>query len=135
MKRVMEVLKEARLDEAADLAASGSRPEVASLLKTLYGKGAAEDVVAYTANELVAFAEGAMSSLSLRVPGHGTVGPGHLCFAASAEEIEAWRTRLSQAGVAIEADFQWPGEGRSIYFRDPSGNSIEIADPRIWGIS
>ncbi|CAI9414187.1 NAD-specific glutamate dehydrogenase [Pleomorphomonas sp. T1.2MG-36] len=69
MKRVMEVLKEARLDEAADLAASGSRPEVASLLKTLYGKGAAEDVVAYTANELVAFAEGAMSSLSLRVPG------------------------------------------------------------------
>ena len=69
MKRVMEVLKEARLDEAVDLAASGSRPEVASLLKTLYGKGAAEDVVAYTANELVAFAEGAMSSLSLRVPG------------------------------------------------------------------
>ncbi len=69
MKRVMEVLKEARLDEAADLAARGSRPEVASLLKTLYGKGAAEDVVAYAANELVAFAEGAMSSLSLRVPG------------------------------------------------------------------
>ena len=24
--------------------------------------------------------------------------------------------------------------GRSIYFRDPSGNSLEIAEPRIWGI-
>ncbi|SCM78095.1 Bacterial NAD-glutamate dehydrogenase superfamily [uncultured Pleomorphomonas sp.] len=69
MKRVMEVLKEARLDEAADFVARGSRPELAGLLKTLYGKGAAEDVVAYTANELIAFAEGAMSSLSLRVPG------------------------------------------------------------------
>ncbi|MBS1180936.1 MAG: gdhB [Proteobacteria bacterium] len=69
MKRVMEVLKEARLDEAADLAAGGSRPELAGLLKSLYGKGAAEDVVAYTASELVAFAEGAMASLSLRVPG------------------------------------------------------------------
>lgn len=69
MKRVMEVLKEARLDEAADLAALGSRPELADLMKALYGKGAAEDVVVYTANELVAFAEGAMSSLSLRVPG------------------------------------------------------------------
>ncbi|PKR88024.1 NAD-glutamate dehydrogenase [Pleomorphomonas diazotrophica] len=69
MKRVMEVLKEARLDEAADLAAQSSRPEIAGLLKSLYGKGAAEDVVVYTASELVAFAEGAMSSLSLRVPG------------------------------------------------------------------
>lgn len=69
MKRVMEVLKEARLDEAADLVVHGSRPELAGLLKTLYGKGAAEDVVAYTASELIAFAEGAMSSLSLRVPG------------------------------------------------------------------
>jgi glutamate dehydrogenase len=69
MKRVMEVLKEARLDEAADLATGGVRPELAGFLKTLYGKGAAEDVVAYTAGELVAFAEGAMSSLSLRVPG------------------------------------------------------------------
>ncbi len=69
MKRVMEVLKEARLDEAADLVARSNKPEIAGLLKMLYGKGAAEDVVAYTATELIAFAEGAMSSLSLRVPG------------------------------------------------------------------
>ncbi len=69
MKRVMEVLKEARLDEAADLVARSNKPELAGLLKALYGKGAAEDVVAYTSSELIAFAEGAMSSLSLRVPG------------------------------------------------------------------
>ncbi|TIR45476.1 MAG: glyoxalase/bleomycin resistance/extradiol dioxygenase family protein, partial [Mesorhizobium sp.] len=24
--------------------------------------------------------------------------------------------------------------GRSIYIRDPSGNSIEFAEPRIWGL-
>ncbi|MEE9589465.1 MAG: glyoxalase/bleomycin resistance/extradiol dioxygenase family protein, partial [Hyphomicrobiaceae bacterium] len=30
-------------------------------------------------------------------------------------------------------DFEWPGGGRSIYFRDPSGNCLEIAEPRIWG--
>ena len=69
------------------------------------------------------------------VPGHGAVGPGHLCFAATGDEIEAWKDRLTGAGVAIEADFEWPGAGRSIYFRDPSGNSIEIADPRIWGLT
>jgi catechol 2,3-dioxygenase-like lactoylglutathione lyase family enzyme len=69
----------------------------------------------------------------LPVPPHGTVGEGHLCFAATAQEIDAWKERLGENGVAIEADFGWPNGGRSIYFRDPSGNSIEFAEPRIWG--
>lgn len=68
------------------------------------------------------------------VPPHGADGPGHLCFAASAAEIERWRGRLRAAGVEIEADFEWPQGGRSIYFRDPAGNSLEMAEPRIWGI-
>ena len=70
----------------------------------------------------------------LPVPPHGTTGQGHLCFAGTAAEIEDWKTRLEGAGIAIEADFEWPSGGRSIYFRDPSGNSLEIAEPRIWGI-
>jgi len=68
----------------------------------------------------------------LPVPPHGARGPGHLCFAANAEEIEAWKQKLVAKGVAIEADFEWPNGGRSIYFRDPSGNSLEFAEPRIW---
>ncbi len=68
------------------------------------------------------------------VPPHGMTGEGHLCFAASAEEIEQWKTRLTAAGVHIEADFEWPMGGRSIYFRDPSGNSLEFAEPRIWNL-
>ena len=60
-------------------------------------------------------------------------------FGRSGDEIEAWRQHLEGKGVAIEADFMWPAKdeamrGRSIYFRDPAGNSIEIAEPRIWGI-
>ena len=70
----------------------------------------------------------------LPVPPHGARGDGHLCFAASAEEIDRWKTRLQARGVAVEADFEWPQGGRSIYFRDPSGNSLEFAEPRIWGI-
>lgn len=69
----------------------------------------------------------------LPVPPHGTRGPGHFCMAASADSIPLWKTHLEQAGVAIEADLSWPQGGRSIYFRDPAGNSIEIADPAIWG--
>jgi catechol 2,3-dioxygenase-like lactoylglutathione lyase family enzyme len=70
----------------------------------------------------------------LPVPPHGARGEGHLCFAASAEEIDRWKARLQARGITVEADFEWPQGGRSIYFRDPSGNSLEFAEPRIWGI-
>jgi len=70
----------------------------------------------------------------LPVPPHGAVGEGHLCFAATGVEIERWKARLDGLGIVIEADFEWPNGGRSIYFRDPSGNSIEFAEPRIWGL-
>lgn len=68
----------------------------------------------------------------LPVPPHGARGPGHLCFAASRAEIDAWRARLEAAGHPIEADFDWPNGARSIYFRDPAGNSLEMAEPRLW---
>ena len=71
---------------------------------------------------------------ALPVPPHGAVGPGHVCFRAQAAEIEAWHKHLESHGVAIEADFEWPSGGRSIYFRDPAGNCLEFAEPRIWGL-
>lgn len=71
---------------------------------------------------------------ALPVPPHGAVGAGHVCFRATAEELDAWRPHLESHGVEIEADFEWPAGGRSLYFRDPCGNSIELAEPRIWGI-
>ncbi|MBN9241718.1 MAG: VOC family protein [Mesorhizobium sp.] len=80
------------------------------------------------------------SGAKLPVPPHGTLGQGHLCFAATADDIGRWKARLTQKGVAIEADFEWPPKpgqepgGRSIYFRDPSGNSLEFAEPKIWNL-
>ncbi|AVA20109.1 MULTISPECIES: VOC family protein [unclassified Rhizobium] len=73
-------------------------------------------------------------SSSLPVPPHGTKGHGHACFRVSGNDIEAMAQKLKAAGVAIEADFNWPNGGRSIYFRDPAGNSLECAEPRIWGL-
>lgn len=70
----------------------------------------------------------------LPVPPHGTRGDGHVCFRASEAEIDGWKKRLSEAGVAIEAEFEWPQGGRSIYLRDPAGNSVEFANPSIWGL-
>jgi len=68
----------------------------------------------------------------LPVPPHGAAGEGHLCFAADRAAIAAWRARLRAAGVPIEAEFDWPNGARSLYCRDPAGNSIEFAEPRLW---
>lgn len=70
---------------------------------------------------------------ALPVPAHGAEGQGHVCFSTSAREIETWRKRFAELAVPIEADFEWPNGGRSIYVRDPAGNSVEFAEPRIWG--
>ena len=71
---------------------------------------------------------------ALPVPPHGARGAGHVCFAADAAALAGWRARLARAGVAIEAEVDWPQGGRSIYLRDPAGNSVEFAEPRIWGL-
>jgi len=71
----------------------------------------------------------------LPVPPHGARGQGHVCFRASAAEIDAWRAHLKSEAIDIEADFEWPDGGRSIYFRDPAGNCLEFAEPRIWGLA
>jgi catechol 2,3-dioxygenase-like lactoylglutathione lyase family enzyme len=70
----------------------------------------------------------------LPVPPHGALGEGHVCFAATSAEIDGWVAHLGEKGVAIEADFEWPQGGRSIYFRDPGGNCLEFAEPHIWGL-
>ena len=74
-----------------------------------------------------------VATAGIPVPPHGAEGPGHICFRGSADEISAWHERLSAKGVEIEMDFEWPQGGRSIYFRDPAGNCLEFAEPRIWG--
>ncbi|MCI5077622.1 VOC family protein [Oricola sp.] len=74
------------------------------------------------------------SNPAMPVPTHGVTGPGHACFKAAPEAMDAWRGHLETAGVAIEADFRWPNGARSIYFRDPDGNSLEIAEPKLWGL-
>ena len=71
---------------------------------------------------------------ALPVPVHGALGAGHVCFRASASELKQWADRLAAKGVAIESEVSWPGGGRSIYFRDPAGNCLEFAEPRIWGL-
>ena len=66
------------------------------------------------------------------VPSHGTSGAGHVAFAAKPQDLEAWRKQLLQAGIPIETEVDWPQGGRSIYFRDPAGNVVELAPRTLW---
>lgn len=69
----------------------------------------------------------------MAVPTHGTDGAGHMAFRIRPAEIDTWREHLAARAVPIETEVEWPQGGRSIYFRDPAGNSIELAPPTLWG--
>jgi catechol 2,3-dioxygenase-like lactoylglutathione lyase family enzyme len=68
------------------------------------------------------------------LPAHGARGPGHFALGIPASALQSWRDRLTQAGVAIEKEVTWPRGGRSLYFRDPAGNSVELLTPGVWGL-
>lgn len=70
------------------------------------------------------------------VPSHGAIGPGHVCFAIPEASYDEWVARLGEKGVEIEKEMVWPGpdssRARSIYFRDPDGNSVELMAGDYW---
>jgi len=65
------------------------------------------------------------------VPSHGSAGPGHIAFAIEGGAYEDAVARLRDKGIEIEREIDW-GRGRSVYFRDPAGNSVELVDGDIW---
>jgi catechol 2,3-dioxygenase-like lactoylglutathione lyase family enzyme len=67
------------------------------------------------------------------VPLHGASGAGHMALAVADADLPAWRAHLEAHGVAIESEVTWPRGGRSLYVRDPAGNSVELASPLLWG--
>lgn len=77
--------------------------------------------------------EPAAARVGRGVPSHGASGAGHACFAVPEARLGSWKAKLARAGVAIEQEMDWPRGGHSFYFRDPAGNSLELATPRIWG--
>ena len=67
-----------------------------------------------------------------QAPTHGAEGPGHVAFAVEASSLDEWRQHLAACGVPIEQELTWPGGQVSIYFRDPAGNSLELASASLW---
>ncbi len=65
---------------------------------------------------------------------HGAIGPGHACFGTTPLGYEYWLERIKTLGIEIESQIVWPNGARSFYFRDPAGNSLEFAEPKLWGL-
>jgi len=67
------------------------------------------------------------------VPSHGPTDATHLAFAVGEAELEAWRERLAAHGVELEQEQEWQrGGARSLYVRDPAGNSVELVAGDLW---
>lgn len=66
------------------------------------------------------------------IPPHDGAGPLHVAFGVDVAELDDWEQRLTGAGVAIESRVGWDRGGRSLYFRDPDGHSVELVTPGTW---
>jgi catechol 2,3-dioxygenase-like lactoylglutathione lyase family enzyme len=87
---------------------------------------------------LLIFRRGATDTASTfeggSIPPHDGSGRSHFAFAVAAEDLDAWRARLDAEDIAIESEVLWDRGGRSLYFRDPDGHSVELASPGVWPI-
>lgn len=86
-----------------------------------------------TSSVLLAFIAEATIKAGEKTP-HGAKGPGHFAMGIQAQSLDAWRRKLQENGIAIEDEVTWPMGGKALYFRDPSGNSVELATPSVWGL-
>jgi catechol 2,3-dioxygenase-like lactoylglutathione lyase family enzyme len=66
------------------------------------------------------------------IPPHDGSGPLHLALGVAREDLDAWAGWLGRHGVEIESDVHWERGGRSLYFRDPAGHSVELVSPGTW---
>jgi catechol 2,3-dioxygenase-like lactoylglutathione lyase family enzyme len=133
-------------EAAGDLAAvletvlyhdSGAREDMERFYGDLLGLVAVSrwpDGVAFRVGDgvLLIFDRERLADRTGPIADHGTSGPDHACLRARGGAYEQLRERLAAGGVRIVHEQQWPGGGRSFYFKDPAGNLLEIADRDIW---
>ena len=66
------------------------------------------------------------------VPSHGATGAGHVAFAIEPGRMGTMADELRRQGVDVEREVTWDEGGRSVYVRDPAGNSVELIDGEAW---
>ena len=70
-------------------------------------------------------------------PIHGAITPPsivHFALEINTADYEKWKDLLSKKQINIEKELKI-GNSRSIYFRDPSGNVVELITENAWPIN
>ncbi|ESR26908.1 VOC family protein [Lutibaculum baratangense] len=66
------------------------------------------------------------------IPPHDGQGDLHMAFVVEKDEMRDWEALLGEKEVPVESTLDWRNGGRSVYFRDPDGNLLELATPGLW---
>lgn len=72
-----------------------------------------------------------------RLPRHGAVTPPssiHFAMEIGEHDYLHWKELLAKNNITIEKEVNWKGTSKSLYFRDPAGNLVELITPGEWPV-
>ena len=71
------------------------------------------------------------------LPTHGAMTPPssiHFAMEIEVKEYPICKEELERNGIAIEKEVDWDGKTKSLYFRDPAGNLVELITSGGWPV-
>jgi catechol-2,3-dioxygenase len=71
------------------------------------------------------------------LPTHGAMTPPssiHFAMEIEEEEYPRCKEHLGRNGIAIQKEVNWDGKTKSLYFRDPAGNLVELITSGGWPV-
>jgi catechol-2,3-dioxygenase len=72
-----------------------------------------------------------------KLPTHGAMTPPssvHFAMEIEEQEYQPCKKFLALNGIAIEKEVIWNSNTKSLYFRDPAGNLVELITPGGWPV-
>ena len=72
-----------------------------------------------------------------RLPTHGAITPPssiHFAMEIEEQEYQPCKELLVRNGIAIEKEVKWNSNTKSLYFRDPADNLVELITPGGWPV-
>jgi catechol-2,3-dioxygenase len=72
-----------------------------------------------------------------KLPTHGAMTPPssiHLAMEIEEQEYQPCKELLARNGITIEKEVIWNSKTKSLYFRDPAGNLVELITPGGWPV-